>query len=551
MTYDEAVDGEIKAILTDPAFQRAPVQSRLLSYLAEKTRDESRGKLTQYDIAVEALGRPQDFDETTDSYVRVQMSRLRATLADYYSRNEPNSSGCIYLRAGDYALHIGSRSVAYPGLLAQARESGDEGTDCHDIPDYRPPVSIREHEKAGAGLRRLARRGVTLICAALLIAVIALAGHRFVVSGEMAQAARPAIERPYLGYEIAAVGFAKGDQDFAVLESAATASIEASISQSITSHLHEVGDDRTPNYLVKVLFDVDTAGTRYADLQLKDGEQRVIHQRRRMIPHTPHIAIDMIRGDIVDLVAPSGALAHHIAGKIARDPRNGFECLILIEVAAGEGRQDEGALESCRTAYSDSEFSPFWEARRLLWQFQDEIALTGKLTKDSEHWLRLGELLRQYPANLYLNAVAAKVLLGREECRAASPILERLRGQRSAFPAMELMLATEAGGCEMPVDGKAHLQRRVLELARGDREANAVFELYRLTALLVLDQSEVIESLPPHPFVQSDNESVTTLIEQLRSAAENQKAMPAGSGIERMVWNKKARQKLLHTDHQD
>jgi hypothetical protein len=59
----------------------------LLSYLWEH-----RGKsVSEYAIAVDALGRPPDFDPKSDAYVRVQIARLRSKLNEFYDREKEPS----------------------------------------------------------------------------------------------------------------------------------------------------------------------------------------------------------------------------------------------------------------------------------------------------------------------------------------------------------------------------------------------------------------------------------------------------------------------------
>lgn len=93
LNEDGRLDAEMRAILADelrlllanPLFVRSPVLSRLLTYLVEHRLDDKGPAPKAYEIAIEALGRPADFDPSTDSYPRVMVGRLRSLMDKYYS----------------------------------------------------------------------------------------------------------------------------------------------------------------------------------------------------------------------------------------------------------------------------------------------------------------------------------------------------------------------------------------------------------------------------------------------------------------------------------
>ena len=108
------LETEVERVLADPHFQRSPVLSRLLRYLCIQTVLPKNAPITQFSIAVEGLGRRDDYDQDAESYVRVQISRLRKSLAEYYSRNQPGNGLCAFLRHGDYTLRLAPIERAYP-----------------------------------------------------------------------------------------------------------------------------------------------------------------------------------------------------------------------------------------------------------------------------------------------------------------------------------------------------------------------------------------------------------------------------------------------------
>lgn len=78
-----ALDDLVAQIVQTETFRSAPMMRTLLSYLW-KHRGES---ISEYAVGVEGLGRPANFDPRIDSTVRVQISRLRAKLKEFYESN--------------------------------------------------------------------------------------------------------------------------------------------------------------------------------------------------------------------------------------------------------------------------------------------------------------------------------------------------------------------------------------------------------------------------------------------------------------------------------
>ena len=76
------VRAEIETVLSD-AFRRSPKVSRLLRYLCDKQLDGQGDQITEYGIAIEVLGRDEQFDPQQDALVRVNLLHLRKKLREY------------------------------------------------------------------------------------------------------------------------------------------------------------------------------------------------------------------------------------------------------------------------------------------------------------------------------------------------------------------------------------------------------------------------------------------------------------------------------------
>lgn len=81
---------QLERLLSDPAFAGANRRSRLLRYLVEAELAHRGESLKESVIATDVFDRAADYDPQVDSVVRVEIGRLRARLAEYYSAAAPD-----------------------------------------------------------------------------------------------------------------------------------------------------------------------------------------------------------------------------------------------------------------------------------------------------------------------------------------------------------------------------------------------------------------------------------------------------------------------------
>ncbi len=93
---------ELESVLASGIFDRSPSLAQLLTYVCQKHFDGTADEIKEYNIAIDALGRPTDFDQKRDSIVRVQFHRLRERLADYYENDGSAHSLRIVIPPGQY-----------------------------------------------------------------------------------------------------------------------------------------------------------------------------------------------------------------------------------------------------------------------------------------------------------------------------------------------------------------------------------------------------------------------------------------------------------------
>ena len=93
---------ELEAVLASDGFSRAPTRARLLAYVCRKYFEGDANHIKEYNIAVEALGRPAEFDQEADPIVRVEAHRLRKRLKQYYEREGSGHRIRIEMPPGSY-----------------------------------------------------------------------------------------------------------------------------------------------------------------------------------------------------------------------------------------------------------------------------------------------------------------------------------------------------------------------------------------------------------------------------------------------------------------
>ncbi len=93
---------ELEALFASGIFSRAPGLAQMLNYVCTKYFEGQSDQVKEYNIAVEALGRPADFDQKRDSIVRVEAHRLRKRLSEYYEREGASHRIRIVLPSGQY-----------------------------------------------------------------------------------------------------------------------------------------------------------------------------------------------------------------------------------------------------------------------------------------------------------------------------------------------------------------------------------------------------------------------------------------------------------------
>jgi serine/threonine-protein kinase len=118
----EAVSAQLARILASPQFAHSERLSRFLKLAVDV--GQSGEALKEYRIGVDVFDRGKNFDPRTDPIVRVQASKLRSKLLEYYAGSGANDPLTISVPKGSYAAEIraADRSEA-PTAAPDAKET--------------------------------------------------------------------------------------------------------------------------------------------------------------------------------------------------------------------------------------------------------------------------------------------------------------------------------------------------------------------------------------------------------------------------------------------
>jgi Malectin domain len=153
---------ELQAVLDSGIFNRAPNLAHVLTYVCTQYFEGAAQQIKEYNIAVEALGRPPEFDQKRDSIVRVEAHRLRKRLREYYEADGTGHAIRIEIPPGQYA----------PKFMRQDRPHDDspllvsEGQGDAEVPvsesqalaPLQPPVPVPAQERPVAVRERIPQR---------------------------------------------------------------------------------------------------------------------------------------------------------------------------------------------------------------------------------------------------------------------------------------------------------------------------------------------------------------------------------------------------------
>lgn len=176
-------------LLSDQEFERSPTMSKLLRFLVDHRLSADPVPLKAYTIAVDALDRDESFDTEADSYPRVQISRLRRVLDNFYLREGGENRLSIPLNNYEISV-ISNTAVAATGHQLETSE----------LIGIEAPVDEPESEHSSAVQQsgQFNKQGWSRMKAGIAIAVVAIslalvAGYFWLLRPTQKEIAYPAV----------------------------------------------------------------------------------------------------------------------------------------------------------------------------------------------------------------------------------------------------------------------------------------------------------------------------------------------------------------------
>lgn len=113
----QQVSEELGRLLASPSFRARKLIKRFLQYSVQETLAGRGDQLSQYTIAIHALGKPKDFSPVFNPVVRIEAGRLRKLLEDYYAAPPPGSTMSISIPRGGYQVEISPLPEPVPSCI--------------------------------------------------------------------------------------------------------------------------------------------------------------------------------------------------------------------------------------------------------------------------------------------------------------------------------------------------------------------------------------------------------------------------------------------------
>ncbi|MBB3390553.1 tetratricopeptide (TPR) repeat protein [Rhizobium sp. BK275] len=163
---------ELERILSDPRFHATERQRAILRYLAERRFAGCEEGVKAYSIALDVLGRASNFDASNDPIVRIEVSRLRSSIENYYEAFGAEQDVTIHIPKGTYVTLFPRSHVPYE----HDEEEVALESDLPQAPDDVPVCPAVEGPAAVSRFRRplMVHTGMALLLCALIAAGVVL-----------------------------------------------------------------------------------------------------------------------------------------------------------------------------------------------------------------------------------------------------------------------------------------------------------------------------------------------------------------------------------------
>ena len=488
LVFEDQLKAEAERVLSGLVFRRSPVQSQLLRFLLKRTL-EGGTPPTQFEIAVDGLGKDADFDLASDSYPRVQVSRLRSNLDSYYSRQAPGNGLRLTLETGTYRLDLGK--VKSPASIA--RVASDPPTRAPEAPAFPSDNEPTSHSEA-APSSGLASPLVPWLLSAIAL-LVCLIVYTSVFSGEASIGPNPT-EKPSVALIVKTQALPQGDQTTLdrVQVAARLAEVQMAYSWVTQPNAADAGDDADYTLVLDFARPSNRPLRAFVELTGRGGDilfsDRVVDTLQE-----PQRFSQELTAAMVFITAPTGIIASDRMAQMGDTPQNGYECFLQIENIRADGHRSALLVDSCLKDFPDSEYRPFLLARRSFTTFQRRIVEGLPLERSGPAWDDLQNALDLDRFNAFANFTAAKVELANGNCEGASGYIRNAFERAVSYPAM--IVAIEASTTSCPdINTRQGLGNVTFEtIVRANPAPDPLLHLYLLLGLVGNKQMDDAEAL--------------------------------------------------------
>lgn len=124
----DEIRAQTERILQSKLFSRSRRQCDFLNYIVSSAIEGKEDRLKEYTIGIDVFEKDASFDPTTDSIVRVEASRLRSKLREYYDEDGPDDPIKIEIPKGHYVPLFRSLNPVSEPSTARKKSLPKNGT---------------------------------------------------------------------------------------------------------------------------------------------------------------------------------------------------------------------------------------------------------------------------------------------------------------------------------------------------------------------------------------------------------------------------------------
>ncbi len=523
---------EADRVIEDVVFQRAPIQTRLLKFLVEKTLN-SPAPPTQYEIAVYGLGKDEDYDLESDSYPRVQISRLRRRIENYYARNQAQDGLRLKLEAGSYRLTL---EAAEPHEQAPLTEE--------PAPETAPPTPKKE--KLSPKLMGAAALGILgLFTAPMMIMGLSEPRHAKVQSS---------LSKPSTALIIKASPNDADNVDMTELVEKARHISEVQLKRSFVSKPLMIGEEASnAEYALNFNFGPGNGKKRSLFLSLRNGDGDVLYSNEMVVdPDQPKSFSSELEASIVYIVSPTGAIAQAELPKRKNATASDYACFLTIENRRSVGKATIDQVNQCLERFPDSEYVPFWYSRLAFVAYREDAEAGRAIRKSGPGWTNLRSAMEADRYNPMANFIAAKVEVSYGRCREASAYMERVLERGNSYPALVAAAEASATTCASSAEDDVAKAARIRAMAKFNRDPDPLLHLYLMLASLSvgdrdgalrISKKSVIDD--PVGSMETTSDLLTRSLADRGFAKSNERKIR--DAVRRIVWNDGTTSEIVET----